>query len=153
MTEALPDFQLCQKCRGDIKLDAPNDPILPKGSKLLSSQPAKTSSDEGGDDQSLPPPIMLGKPAHEKEEQSEQLVQTWGSPWSPLEFAKQAVKAGHPSQLDACLPTRLKLLSQKFHVTPLIERCRIRIQKTNQVLDGQDGLVEVRRTTSEGQHA
>ena len=75
MTEALPDFQLYQKCRDDIKLDAPNDP---KGSKLLSIQPAKTSSDEGGDDQSLPPPIMLGKTAHEEEEeQSKQLVQTW----------------------------------------------------------------------------
>ena len=76
MTEAWPDFQLYQKCCDDIKLDAPNDPILPKGSKLLSVQPAKTSSDEGGDDQSLPPPIMLGKKAHE-EEQSKQLVQTW----------------------------------------------------------------------------
>ena len=48
MTTVLPDFQLYQKCRDDIKLDAPSNPILPKGSKLLSIEPAKTSSDEGG---------------------------------------------------------------------------------------------------------
>ena len=48
MTTVLPDFQLYQKCRDDIKLDAPSNPILPEGSKLLSIQPAKTSSDEGG---------------------------------------------------------------------------------------------------------
>ena len=60
---------------------------------------------------------------------------TWGSPWSPLEFVKQAVKAGHPSQLDACLPMRLKLLSQKFRVVPVLERCRHRIQKTKFWMD------------------
>ena len=58
MTELLPEFQLYQKCKKDIKLDAPNDPVLPKGAKLLAIQPAKTLSDEGGDDQSLPPPIL-----------------------------------------------------------------------------------------------
>ena len=31
MTELLPHFQLYQKCKNDIKLDAPNDPVLPKG--------------------------------------------------------------------------------------------------------------------------
>ena len=57
------------------------------------------------------------------------------SPWSSLEFVKQAVKAGHPSQLDACLPMRLKLLSQKFRVVPLLERCRHRIHKTKFWMD------------------
>ena len=104
ITELLPDFQLYQKCRNDIKLDAPNDPVLPKGSKLLSIQHAKTLCDEGGDDQSLPPPILLGKTLHESDDHREQLVQMWGSPRSPLEFVRQAVKAGHPSQLDARLP-------------------------------------------------
>ena len=59
----------------------------------------------------------------------EQMVQTWGSPWSPLEFVNQAAKAGHPSQLDACLPVRLKVLTQKFRMVPLLERCRHRIQR------------------------
>ena len=45
------------------------------------------------------------------------------------------MKAGHPSQLDACLPMRLKLLSQKFRVVPLFERCRHRIQKTKFWMD------------------
>ena len=129
------DFQLYQKCRDDIKLDAPSNPILPKGSKLLSIQPAKASSDEGGGDLSLPPPIVLGKAADENEDHCEQLVQTWGSPLSPMEFVKQAVNAGHPSQLDACLPMRLNLLSQKFRVVPLLERCRHRIQKTKFWMD------------------
>ncbi len=48
MATVLPVFQLYQKCRDDIKLDAPGNQILPKGSKLLAIQPAKTSSDEGG---------------------------------------------------------------------------------------------------------
>ena len=133
MTTLLPDFQLYQKCA--IKLDAPSNPILPKGSKLLPTQPAKTSSDEGGGDQSLPPPIILGKTADVNADHCEQLVQTWASPWSPLEFVRQAVKAGHPSQLDACLPMRLKLLSQKFRMVPLLERCRHRIQKTKFWMD------------------
>ena len=44
MSELLPDFQLYQKCKQNLKLDAPNDPVLPKGAKLLSIQPAKTLS-------------------------------------------------------------------------------------------------------------
>ena len=57
---------------------------------------------------------------HENDDHREQLVQTWGSPWSPLEFVSQAAKAGHPSQLDACLPLRLKVLSQKFRMVPCL---------------------------------
>ena len=120
MATVLPVFQLYQKCRDDIKLDAPGSQILPKGSKLLAIQPAKTSADKGGSDQSLPPPIVLGKT--DDVDDNLQLVQTWGSPWSPMEFIQEAVKAGHPSQklpLDACLPFRLKLLAQKFRVTSL----------------------------------
>ena len=48
MSELLPDFQLYQKCKQNLKLDAPNDPVLPKGAKLLSIQPAKTLSVGGG---------------------------------------------------------------------------------------------------------
>ena len=140
MTTMLPDFQLYQKCRDDVKLNAPNDPILPKGSKLLTIQPAKPASDAGGGDSSLPPPIVLGKTADGEADHCEQLVQTWGSPWSPMEFVQQAVKAGHPSQLDACLPVRLKLLSQKFRVVSLIERCRHRIQRTKFCMDRMAAL-------------
>ena len=58
----------------------------------------------------------------------------------PMEFVQEAVKAGHPSQLDACLPLRLKLLSQKFRLTPLIERCKHRIQKTKFWMDRMASL-------------
>lgn len=63
------------------------------------------------------------------------MVQTWGSPWSPMECVKQAAKAGHPSQLDACLPVRLKVLTQKCRVVPLIEGCRNHIQRTKFWID------------------
>lgn len=111
--------------------------MLLKGSKLLAIQPANTVADQGGDDQSLPPPILLGAP-----DEGEQLIQTWGSPWSPLEFLEQAVKAGHPSQLDACLPARLASLAQTMQVTPVFERCKLRIQKTK-FLDESFGLFEI----------
>ena len=45
------------------------------------------------------------------------------------------MKAGHPSQLDACLPIRLRLLPQKFRMVPLLERFRHRIQKTKFWMD------------------
>ena len=139
MATVLPEFQLYQKCRDDIKLAAPSNQILPKGSKLLLAiQPAKPSSDKGGGDPSLPPPIVLGKTADG--DNGEQLIQTWGSPWSPMEFVEEAVRAGHPSQLDACLPMRFKLLSQKFRVIPLIERCKHRIRKTKFWMDRMASL-------------
>ena len=83
MATALPGFQLYQKCHDEIKLDAPGNQILPKGSKLIAIQPAKTSSDKGGSGQSLRPPIVLGKTDDVDEDL--QLVQTWGSPWSPMQ--------------------------------------------------------------------
>ena len=46
--QLLPHFQLYQKCKQDLQFNDPNNPILPKGSKLLSVQPAKTSNHEGG---------------------------------------------------------------------------------------------------------
>ena len=57
-----------------------------------------------------------------------------------MEFVEEAVKAGHPSQLDACLPMRSKLLSQKFRVVPLIERCKHRIRKTKLWMDRMASL-------------
>lgn len=58
MNQLLPHFQLYQKCKQDLQFNDPNNPILPKGSKLLSVQPAKTSNHEGGDAQSLPPNVL-----------------------------------------------------------------------------------------------
>ena len=134
MSELLPDFQLYQMCKQNINLDAPNDPVLPKGAKLLSIQPAKTLSDEGGEDQSLPP-ILLGKDLLDEDAHQEQMIQTWGGPWSPLEFVNQAAKAGH-----ACLPVSLKVLSQNFRMVPLLERCRHRIQRTKFWMDRMAAL-------------
>ena len=125
---------------------------MPKGAKLLAIQPAKTISDEGGDDQSLPPPILLGKDLHDNDDHREQLVQTWGSPWSPLEFVSQAAKAGHPSQLDACLPLRLKVLSQKFRMVPLLERCRHSIQRTKFWMDRMAALKSDEQTLKASMH-
>ncbi len=38
---------------------------------------------------------------------SEELVQTLGIPWTPMEFVKQAAMAKHPMQLNQLLPKRL----------------------------------------------
>ena len=43
-------------------------------------------------------------------------------------------------QLDACLPLRLKVLSQKFRMVPLLERCRHRIQRTKFWMDRMAAL-------------
>ena len=94
----------------------------------------------------------MGKTLLESDDHREQLVQTWGSPWSPLEFVRQAVKAGHPSQLDACLPLRLKLLSQKFRVVPLLERCCRRIQRTKFWMDRMAALKSDEQTLKANMH-
>ena len=80
------------------------------------------------------------------------MVQTWGSPWSPLEFVSQAAKAGHPSQLDACLPLRLKVLSQKFRVVPLLKCCRRRIQRTKFWMDRMAALKPDEQTLKANMH-
>ncbi len=49
-------------------------------------------------------------------------------------------KAGHPSQLDACLPVRLKVLTQKFRMVPLLQRCRHRIQRIKFWMDRMAAL-------------
>ena len=145
MTTVLPDFQLYQKCRDDIKLDAPSNPILPKGSKLLSIQPAKTSSDKGGGDPScLPSPIVLGKTADEDEDHREQLVQTWGSPWSPMEFVKQKT-------FGCVFAYAVELVITEVSGGTFTWALQASYSK-DQILDGQDGRAEVRKD-SEGQHA
>ncbi len=93
---------------------------------------------------------MLGKT--DDVDDNLQLVQTWGSPWSPMEFVQEAVRAGHPSQLDACLPMRLKLLAQNFRVTPLIERCKHRIQKTKFWMDRMASLKSDEMTLRASMH-
>ena len=107
---------------------------MPQAVKFYPKDP-NSSADNGGSDLSL---LVLGKT--DDVDDNLQLVQTWGSPWSPMEFIQEAVKAGHPSQLDACLPFRLKLLAQKFRVTSLSERCKHRIQKTKFRMDRMASL-------------
>ena len=63
-----------------------------------------------------------------------------------------AVRAGHPSQLDACLPIRLKLVAQKFRVTPLIERCKQRIQKTKFWMNRMAALKSDEMALKDGMH-
>ena len=89
---------------------------------------------------------------HDNDDHREQLVQTRGSPWSPLEFVSQAAKAGHPSQLDACLPLRLKVLSQKFRMVPLLERCRRSIQRTKFWMDRMAALKSDEQTLKASMH-
>ena len=83
--------------------------------------------------QSLPP-IMLGV-QNQHDGKMDQILQTWGSPWSPMEFVRQAAKAGHPLQLDSCLPSRPKVLTEKFRNMSLLDRVRHRIGRTKFLVD------------------
>ena len=56
-------------------------------------------------------------------------IQTWGVPWRPEQFVCQAVKAGHPMVLRACLPSLLKELVQKHHSTSTLVRVQHRIRR------------------------
>ena len=48
-----------------------------------------------------------------KQDQCEAL-QVRGIPWTPLEFVQQAAQAGHPVQLQANLPLRLRNVTASF---------------------------------------
>ena len=74
---------------------------LPKGSKLLAISPL-FPTEMGGDSRTVE--MKVRNHDHCKDE----MVQTWGIPWTPQEFVKQAAMAKHPMQLNQLLPKRLR---------------------------------------------
>ena len=94
--------------------------ILTKGAKLLALRPSQL---QGGDDEAWDFAATSGM----DHIQGELQTQTWGMPWSPEQFVDQAVKAGHPMMLHACLPPLLKELVQKYQTTSICVRVRHRI--------------------------
>ena len=86
-------FRLFQKVSKTISED------LPKGSKLLAISPLHSTA-IGGDDKAVETECAG--------QDNEEIVQTWGIPWTPQEFMKQAASAKHPMQLDQLFSKRLR---------------------------------------------
>ena len=61
---------------------------------------------------------------------NEEIVQTWGIPWTPQEFVKQAASAKHPMQLDQLLPKRLREVIVVYKKSSVQERI---IQRTSRL--------------------
>ena len=59
---------------------------------------------------------------------SEQIEVAWGTAWSPEEFVKEAIKAGHPKTFDTVLPSALKHSIEVNASTSPSERASLRAQ-------------------------
>ena len=111
----LPDLQLFQKLKLDLKIDTVNGVTSPcKGSKLLQVSNAILPSlclQRG--------PIVSGQKLSDEEvdrfvktfgmDASESVsgevaTQTWGVPWTEMQFVDQARMFGHPTSLQSSLP-------------------------------------------------
>ena len=60
----------------------------------------------------------------EDDDQKDQCAvsQVWGIPWTPLGFFEQAAQSGHPMQLQASLPLRLRNLRISFGNIPALDK-------------------------------
>ncbi len=113
-------FKLFQKASKTISDD------LPKGSKLLAISPLPSTA-IGGDDKAVE---MECAGQGNEEIGNEEIVQTWGIPWTPQEFVKQAARAKHPMQLDQLLPKRLREVIVVYKKSSVQERI---IQRTSRL--------------------
>ena len=113
--ERTSSFKLFQKVPKTISDE------LPKGSKLLAIAPLQSTA-IGGDDGAVEM-----DDAGQKDQQD--LVQTWGIPWSPQEFLEQATRVKHPMQLEQLLPKRLRDLLVVYKQLSVQERIIKRTSK------------------------
>ena len=79
--------------------------------------------------------------------------QTWGVPWSPLEFVEQAAKAKHPMQLDQCLPCRHGDMVKFYKQNNVRQRVIHRASRLNFWLDRANRLAEEEATLHTRLHA
>ncbi len=79
-------------------------------------------------------------------------MQVWGIPWTPLEFIEQAVKAGHPMQLQSCLPSRLTKLVSSLSDFPVLRRLQGRIDRLKHWSERRQVLKEAERKLHETMH-
>ena len=93
---------------------------------MLSILPGDSENGGGSDDAWE---FVDEKNLHERSQHQEVHVQTWGIPWSPEQLVCQAVKAGHPMLLQACLPCLLKELVQEYDSTSTLARVQHRISR------------------------
>ena len=94
----------------------------PKGSKLLLVEllPLTATGGEGGAAdvfENVSAEVPNKECENDGSEYKYNSIQTWGIPWTPLEFVEQAAKAKHPMQLNQCLASRLSDLIRFFFQT------------------------------------
>ncbi len=130
---SMPDFKIFQKTTADIVCSESRKQYVPKGARLLSILPSDFENEGDGDDAWE---FVDEKnhhhdhtKHHEHSQHQEVHVQTWGIPWSPEQFVCQAVKAGHPILLQACLPPLSRELGQEYHSTSTLARVQHRISR------------------------
>ena len=107
-----------QQCSGTI--------ALPKGSKLLSERAMSSTSSQlnGGDADSSVAPCQ-----DSSDRRLNQVAQTWGVPWSELQFIEVAVNAGHPCKLESLLPDVLKDAIHRTSSSSVAGRAAMRAAK------------------------
>ena len=134
----LPNLQLYQKVPADILINTVNAPTtLCKGSKLLQLSSAILPSLclQGG-------PIVSGQKVSDEESQrltkafssdvdantvtGETVTQTWGIPWTDLQFVEQAQLFGHPASLHSALPEVMLETINRYATMTAAERIQHR---------------------------
>ena len=120
-SQSLPAFTIFRKTTSDIVRNRAGKQILPEGAKFLAILPSNANN--GGEDDGAWE-LVHDKNPHKPSQEVH--WQTWGIPWSPEQFVHQAVKAGHPMLLQACLPPLLKELVRKYHTTSTLDRVQHR---------------------------
>ena len=91
---------------------------IPAYSKLMSEQLNNDASVNGGVDNGI----------INKSDQST-VSQTWGIPWSPMQFVTEASKAGHPSSVRSLAPAVLHDVAEFYKKTKVHDRIKFRAEQ------------------------
>ena len=135
-----------QKSTADSVGNKSRKQSLPKSARLPSILPG--DSENGGDGENAWE-FVDGKNTQEHSQHQRFHVQSLGIPWSPEQFVRRAVKAGHPMLLQACLPSLLKELVRKYHSTSTLDRAQHRISRVKHWMARAKQLEEDGRNKSE----
>ena len=92
---------------------------IPAYSKLISEQLKNDASLNGGTDQGI----------NELESNRSTVSQTWAIPWSPMQFVKEASRAGHPVGLRSFVPKVLHDVAEFYRKTKVHDRIKFRAQQ------------------------
>ena len=124
---------------------------IPKGAKLLSIQ-TSSFSEMGEVGISEDTTAVVSNKDGDDSMQDHPILQVWGVPWTPLEFIEEAVKAGHPMQLQSCLPPRLTKLVASFNDFLVLQRLQWRIDRLRHWSARRNALREAEKELHRNMH-